>query len=64
MLNEIIVLLNRMREWFDWMKPIPPCSIYQNSIYYSSVLYDYHIGGKVEDPIRTGGNLEAVVQTA
>ena len=25
-LNEIIVELKRMREWFDWMKPIPPMS--------------------------------------
>ena len=25
-LNEIIVELKRMREWFDWMNPIPPMS--------------------------------------
>lgn len=26
MLNEIIVELYRIREWFDWMNPIPPMS--------------------------------------
>ena len=25
-LNEIIVELKRMREWLDWMKPMPPMS--------------------------------------